>query len=186
MKPSSVKLFLGCVFSILLYCSSCVDDVDFDRLDEVVLTPRLDADLLFFTVNYTSLSNEEIVNNQIILRDTTQLNFLDDEVTQENLVEIEITYRATNSFNQSITNRSIFLSENGVIQYEIIFPVSGSNSGEPVVTEFTETVTQQELQSIRNSIQLANEVIIDAGTLPQTGELNLQSKAIYSLEFSDL
>ncbi|MDE0600033.1 MAG: hypothetical protein OSB51_12785, partial [Dokdonia donghaensis] len=85
-----------------------------------------------------------------------------------------------------ITNRSIFLSENGVIQYEIIFPVSGSNSGEPVVTEFTETVTQQELQSIRNSIQLANEVIIDAGTLPQTGELNLQSKAIYSLEFSDL
>ena len=186
MKQLSVRLCLRYVLLLLLCFTSCVDDVDFDRLDQVILAPRFDLDLLFFSVNYTSLSNEEIVNSQIILRDTTQLNFLDDEVTQENLVEIAISYRATNTFNHSITNRAAFLNQNGDVEYEIIFPVSGSSDGTPVITEFTEVVETQDLQNIRNSIQLANEVIISAGTLPQSGDLSLQSKAIYSLEFTDL
>lgn len=186
MKSLPIKRYLSCLSLAAFLFLSCVDDVDFDRLDEVVLTPRFDIDLLFFSVNYTSLSNEEIVNSQIILRDTTELNFLDDEVTQENLVEIAISYKATNTFNHSITNRAAFLNQNGDVEYEITFPVSGSSDGTPVVTEFTEVIEAQNLENIRNSIQLANEVIISAGTLPQSGELNLQSKAIYSLEFSDL
>ena len=186
MRPSFTKLSLGCFFIVLLCYCSCVDDVDFDRLDEVVLRPRLDVDLLFFTISYTNVIEQPLVNNQIILRDTTRLNFLDDDVTQENLIEIALSYSATNSFSQSIINRSTFLDQNGEVQYEIVFPISGSSTGAPVVTEFTEFIGHQDLESIRNAIQLANEVTITAGTLPQSGQLDLKSKAIYSLEFSDL
>ena len=169
----------------LLLLVSCVSDVDLDRVDEIVLTPRVDADLVFFTLNATDFQSVSSGAAQVVVRDTTRLEFLDDNVVQEYLKEIELTYRCDNTFNAALINRSLFLDDAGVIQYEISFPITASQDGEVVTTTYQEVLSQEDIEGIRNAIQLVNEVTLFTNGLPYNGALTVESKAIYSLELSD-
>ena len=47
-------------------------------------------------------------------------------------------------------------------------------------------LSEEDIEAIRNSIQLVNEVTLFTNGVVNEGVLTLQSKAIYSLELSDL
>ncbi len=170
----------------LLVVASCVSDIDLDRIDEVVLTPRIDADLVFFTLSASDFETANTNTAQLVVRDTTRLEFLDDNVVQENLKEIELTYRSDNTFNSALINRSLFLDDAGVIQYEVSFPINASQNGEVATTRYQVILSEEDIEAIRNSIQLVNEVTLFTNGIVSEGVLTLQSKAVYSLELSDL
>lgn len=172
--------------AVLLCTLSCVSDIDFEKTDEIVLAPRVDADLVFFTIDNTDFDTGELIDLQITVRDTTQLEFLNDDVTQENLKEVELRYKVENTFGQSLVSRSLFLNAAGDVQYEVTFPVNASIAGNPEITEFMEVVSQEDLEDIRNAIQLVSEVVILTNGEALQGVLSLESKALYSLEFTDL
>lgn len=185
MKPT--LRFLSITICIVLCCISyaCVDDVDFDQANEISITPRVDVDLIFFTVEAADFIEEELPDAILTVRDTTRLEFLNDEFVRENLKEIEFLFQIDNTFEQSLINRSVFLNNAGEPQYTIEFEVAPSTDGTPTQTSFTDTLDDEELAAIRSSIQLTNELILMSNEAPIDGELSLQSKAIYSLEFGD-
>lgn len=186
MYRSFSCIYLFALSTLLLLCVSCSSELDFDTTEDVVITPRLDLDLVFLTLETVDFEDQEIVDLQITLRDTTRLEFLNDEVTQENLKEIELQYIATNTFAQSLVNTSRFLNNNGDTLYQITFPVNASSNGEEVVTNFVQVIPEQDLDAIRNSIQLVNEVTLVTNGQLLSGIFTLKSKALYSLEFTDL
>jgi len=172
-------------FQVVLLVS-CVSDVDLDRIDEIILTPEIEADLVFFTLNTANFDAVNESSMQISVRDTTRLEFLDDAIIQEYLQELELMYSVENTFNRTLINRSLFLDNAGVIQYEVIFPIAASQDGEVVTTSFQAVLSQEDIQGIRNAIQLVNEVTLFTNGLPYDGVLSFQSKAIYSLQIADL
>lgn len=173
---------------ILLLCitASCVSDVDFDRGDEIVLTQEVDLDLIFFTLTTEDFEGANENAEMAIVRDTTRLEFLDDDFSQENIKNIEFTFRVENTFGQSLINSSKFLNDAGVLQYELIFDIAPSTDGQPVVTTIIENLTESEIEAVVNSIQVVSETIVQTNNVPIAGEVNLRSKALYSLEFRDL
>lgn len=178
------KLFA--LSTLIVLVASCSSELDFDRTDEIVLSPRFDLDLVFFSLETADFEDQDVVDAQITIRDTTRLEFLDDLVVQENLQEIELQYITRNSFSQSLVNTSRFLNEEGTVLYEVSFPINGAIGGEVVTTNFTRVVPEEDIDAIRNSIQVVNEVSLMTNGELISGMLTLQSRALYSLEFTGL
>jgi hypothetical protein len=176
------------LIALLLICciASCSSDLDFDQADDIVLSPRVDADLVFFTLGTETFIDASIPDTTIVVRDTTRLEFLDDSFVRDNIKEIELTFQVDNSFLQSFTNRSVFLNENGIPQYMLEFTVAPSTDGSVTRTTIIEELSENELEAIRNSIQLANEITLNTNGSFIDGTISLQSKAIYALEIEDL
>lgn len=186
MKLTTQKTYFGLLCILICIVSSCVSDVDFDRGDEIVLTQEVDLDLIFFTLTTEDFEGANENAEMAIVRDTTRLEFLDDDFSQENIKNIEFTFRVENTFGQSLINSSKFLNDAGVLQYELIFDIESSTDGQPVVTTIIENLTEAEIEAVVNSIQVVSETVVQTNNVPITGEVNLRSKALYSLEFRDL
>ena len=181
------RIFLFFALSgIIISFLSCTDGLDLDRTDEIVLSPEVEASLIFFDLGSEVFSDVPNTMGELVLTDVTRLEFLDDTFTQENLVEIEIEVLVSHTVNKNLTNTSRFLDEDGNVLYEFSFDVPESVNGELVTTSFTEVVPQEDIEAIRNSIQYENQLEIQLDGTPLLGELNLQSKAIYRFIFDDL
>ncbi len=172
-------------FIIISLLASCASDLDFDQADDVVITPRVDADLVFFSLSTETFIDANIPDTTVVVRDTTRLEFLDDSFVRDNLKEVELTFQIDNTFAQSFTNRSIFLNGDGVEQYGLEFTVDPSPDGTITRTLIVEVLDENELEAIRNSTQLANELILNTNGNFIDGTISLQSKALYSLEIAD-
>jgi len=183
-------MFKRCIYlsSFLLIglLASCASDLDFDQADDVILTPNVEADLVLFTLGTETFIDASIPDTTLVVRDTTRLEFLDDSFVRDNIKEMELTFQVDNTFNQSFTNRSVFLNSNGVEQYILEFSVAGSSDGTTARTTVIEILDENELEAIRNSIQLANELTLTTNGSFIDGVISLQSKVLYSLEISDL
>ena len=165
---------------------SCVSDVDFDQTQDVVFNQTVDASLIFFTIDTADFENVNTEDAIITVRDSTRLEFLDDTFIRENLIEVTLDFQVDNTFGQSLVNRATFLNNAGQEQFVVEFEIMSSPDGSVRRTEFTQVLSQEDIQALSNSIQLANEVVFMTNGAPINGELSLQSKAIYKLEFSDL
>ncbi|WP_299676843.1 hypothetical protein [uncultured Dokdonia sp.] len=167
-------------------CTSCVSDVDFDQAQDVVISPTVDASLIFFTLDTSDFETVDTQEVIITARDTTRLEFLDDDFIRENLKEVTLDFQVDNTFGQSLVNRASFLNGGGQEQFVVFFEITSSTDGSVQRTEFTQVLSEEDIQAISNSRILANEVILTTNGAPINGELSLQSKVLYSLEFSDL
>lgn len=182
-SPSAVFLYF---LVLLVFTTSCVSDVDFNQADDIVLTQEIDLDLIFLTLTTQDFIGANENEVMATVRDTTRLEFLDSNFSQENIQGIEFTFRVQNSFGQSLVNSSQFIDEEGVLQYELAFEIPPSVDGIPVVTTIVENLAEEEKDAILRSIRVVSETVVQTNGVPIEGELNIQSKALYSLEFSDL
>ncbi|MFT5891030.1 MAG: hypothetical protein ACI9Y7_001129 [Dokdonia sp.] len=186
-----MKYFQRCLSVVVLIttfsiCVSCVSDVDFDQTQDVVLSPTVDASLIFFTLDTSDFENVDTQEVVLTVRDTTRLEFLDDDYIRENLKEVILDFQVDNTFGQSLVNRTAFINGGGQEQLVIFFEITSSPDGSVQRTEFNQVLSEEDILAISNSRLLANEVILTTNGAPINGELSLQSKAIYKLEFSDL
>ncbi|MBE16177.1 MAG: hypothetical protein ABNH00_02730 [Dokdonia sp.] len=182
----TLPLRLAFLCGLAIGLVSCVSDVDFDQTDQIVFTPEVDLDLTFFEL--TTANFEDTVSGLPIpvVRDTTRLEFLDDDFIRDNLTQIELLLRYDNSFSQDFEHKTLFLDENNQVQFEIAFEVAAAIDGQTETTLYQQTIIDPELAAIRNAIKMLIEIRMLPDGQPIAGRLRHQSKAIYSLEVTDL
>ena len=178
--PLKQMLLLCCFLSLLF---SCVKDVDFDQADDITLQPDVDVDLVFFTLETSNFQGSDPSQSITVVRDTTRLDFLDDNFVQDNLKRIDFQFQYDNTFSQGFFHRALFLNEENETQYVIEFDVAPSMDGGNERTSFEQTVEDPDLDAIRASIKLVLEITVDIDGNPIEGTLSHQSKALYALEF---
>jgi len=182
----SKGIFWCLLFVFSLSVVSCVKDVDFEQADDFTTTQKVDLDLIFFnldTSNFVLTGTNEVIP---VIRDTTRLEFLDDGFIQDNLIQIDFLFQYDNTFSQAFFNRTVFLNEQDEVLYESSFEVKPSVSGVLETTQYSEIVISPELDAIKQSIKMFIELTLEPNGRPIEGMLKHKSKAIYTLEFSDL
>lgn len=179
-----LKLLFG-VLSLIV-CVSCVKDVDFDQIEEIVIAPKVDLDLVFFDLDTDNFIASDPGIPVTVIRDTTRLEFLDDTFVRDNLLEIDFVFRYDTSFPQAFEHRALFLNDADEVQYAITFDVAPSLDGMIRTTQHTQTIADSDIDAIRNSIKMLIELTLEPNGDPVIGALRHQSKALYSLEFADL
>jgi len=170
----------------LMFClglTSCVKDVDLNQAKDIGLKPKLQIDLLTFDVNETDFVDTLTNQKKTIIRDTVRLEFLDDSYIQDDLVEVEFSFKYINSFPQSFHNKISFLSENNSAQHVVEFNINPGDINNPSVTEVIDLIEFDQIQVIRRSIKMAVEIEVLPGNEPFNGEMKFQSKGLYSFEF---
>lgn len=182
MNKQLSKKLIGLFLSIVLF--SCVKDTDFDQNEDILLTPEVELDLIFFNLVANDFFDEETMNERLIVQDTTEIRFLDDEQLQENLVRADFLFQFTNSIPRTFDVTFQFLNTEDQEQYVTGTSVTEGSVTTPVITEFTETVEGDELLELTMADRVVVTVEIASSTQNLEGALNLQSKATYFLEIN--
>jgi len=171
------------LFLLFLGTISCVKDVDLDQAKDIGLKPKLQIDLLIFDVNEADFVDTLTNQQKTIIRDTVRLEFLDDSYIQDDLMEVEFSFKYINTFSRPFHNKISFLSENNSVQHVVEFNIDAGDKNNPAVTEVMDLIQFDQIQVIRESIKMAVEIEVLPGNDPFTGELKFQSKGLYSFEF---
>jgi hypothetical protein len=172
-------LLLGVLYT------SCVKDTDFNQLDDVVLTPVVELNFVYFTLQIDDFQVDPMFEGSLTVVDTTEVRFLNEDFAVDHILEAEFFFRVTNSFPAGLNADFTFLSEENAPLYEINFPIQMSEDGSPVITEFTQTVTQADIELLTQNNKVIITINLQSNDQNLEGALNLQSKTIYYLEFSD-
>lgn len=172
--------FLG--ICMLLLWASCVDDTDFDSLEDVALTPEVELNLIYFTINADQFYNPDTSTSILTVSDTTELRFLNEQV-DESLKRADFYFKFTNSIPRNFNVDFQFLSEANDTTYVTQTFVEEGTLEAPQVTEFNETVTALEIAQLTQATKVVVSVTIPSSDATLQGSLNLQSKATYYLEY---
>lgn len=177
-----MKIKLNLLFSmgiLMLLFTACIKDTDLDQTDDIVVTPTVELDFIFF--NLDSENFTEVGVNNLIVSDTTNFNFLNDEFTSDNLIKAEYLFKYTNSLPVGFITEYKFLSEDNEPQYEVIIPVSAGSVIAPLLLEHTETIEGEEILNLTNAEKVVINVISSTPLDNLEGTLKLQSKTTYYL-----
>lgn len=164
----------------MLFFTACVKDTDFDQTDDILVTPVVELDFLFFNLNSESFS--DIGVNNLIVTDTTNFDFLNDEFAVDNLIRAEFFFKNTNSFPVNFISEYKFLDDFNELQYEIIFPVGAGSVNSPLITEHLENIEGEALIALTNAGKVVVNIIALAPGDNLEGTLKLQSKTTYYLK----
>jgi len=176
-----MKYLLFCIFCCIVF-SSCVKDVDFGDSESIALTPVFELDLIYFTLDEGDFFDEETATARLIVSDTTELRFLDDEFVVDDLKRAEFFFRFSNSIQKDFIAEFQFLNDNDRIRYELTISVQASIDGTPIITEHTEILEGEDIVQLTRTSNVVVNIIIPESIEGLDGLLNLQSKTTYFLE----
>ncbi|RKS44943.1 hypothetical protein BC962_2615 [Gillisia mitskevichiae] len=180
VKPLKTPILL-LLFSVVIF--SCVKGVDLDQTEEIALTPDLQVSLLVFDVTNTDFIDKDTGEFTAVIRDTVRLEFLDDSYIQDDLNNVEFSFRYTNSFPQPFRNKISFLSENDRVQHSLEFEINKGEKDNPAVTEWIEFIENERIDVIKKSIKMVVEIEVLPNEDAFEGELKFESKGLFSFEF---
>ncbi|MDG1064242.1 MAG: hypothetical protein P8O93_07335 [Flavobacteriaceae bacterium] len=170
-------LLPGLLFPLL---TSCVKDTDFDQLQEVVITPEVDVNLLFFEINSNEFVDPVTGLPRMVLSDVTDIPFLDDSDTQEGIIRADFLYEFDNftSIDYQVTISFRRGADN--VTYSVDFIVPAGAVANPQSHIVLDQVEAPQIYDLTQANKMA--VTVDPlGQLPAGGSLVMRSKATFYL-----
>lgn len=180
MKTNLIPVSIG--FLLFFVVISCVKDTDFDQADEIVLTPTVELDLIYFNLSASDFFDPNTSNQILTVRDTTELRFLNDVEVQENLRRAEFYFKFTNSIAREFQADFQFLSPQNDTTYTAQTTVTQGSVSNPISTEFIENVEGDAINDLTRASRVVVSVTIPSSNANLEGDLNLQSKVTYYVE----
>lgn len=174
--------FLGILSFLLL--TACVKDTDFDQANDIILSPVVELDLIYFNLPAGDFYDTITATSRLTLRDTTELRFLNDEEIRTNLRRAEFYFEFTNSISREFLVDFQFLSLQNDTTYTAQTLVAQGTVVNPVITQFTENVEGAAIDDLTLASKVVVSVTIPSSNPTLVGDLNLQSKTTYYLEIN--
>jgi hypothetical protein len=139
--------------------TSCVDNIDFDQIEDFSASPIIKSTLVYFTVNQIDFF--DVVNSVELvtpLNDTSDFTILKSNFVRENLLKALLEFEIVNKFNRSFRVNISFLDVNDNVTHAF---------SEFHVTAKDESFTQQE-----EVIIAANQPFLSSTKVKVTIELS--------------
>ncbi|MCT8338665.1 hypothetical protein MG296_01235 [Flavobacteriaceae bacterium TK19130] len=169
--------------AVLLMCTSCVKDTDFDQAEDITLTPVVELDLIYFDLTADDFIDPETELPTLTLRDTTELRFLDDSFSRESIRRADFYFEFMNSIPREFEVDFTFLrGTNNESTYQTATTVIAGSPQSPQQTIFEETVEGETIDDLTRASKVVVSVTIPSADASLEGSLNLQSKTTYYLE----
>ncbi len=168
---------------LIVFFVSCIKDTDFEQANEIVLSPTVELNLIYFDLSADAFFDPNTSNSILTVSDTTELRFLNDGEIQDGLKRAEFFFKFTNSIERSFVADFQFLSDENVPTYTAQTAVSQGTLANPVITEFIENVEGAAIADLTMASKVVVSVTIPSSDASLTGILNLKSKTTYYTEF---
>lgn len=183
------KISLVVVITISSILTSCVKDLDFGQVSNIVLTPVFEVSFIYASKKASNFDNtnpnSSIIIPELIESDTTSFPLLNNQSITKSIEKIEITYEVNNTFEKDFIIEFKYLgATNELINSAIVVPVQAGNGifEDPVQTIHVDVLEKTEITNLK----LAKKIVstIKATNVPSNiqGELNLRSKGSYFIK----
>ena len=105
-------------FTLLLFLSSCSDNLNFNQLDDLVITPVYTSSLAYFTILPFQFFDETGTVQQSEISDISGFRVFENIYIKNNLVRIDFNVEVKNEFERDFTLNVEFLDDNNNITYK--------------------------------------------------------------------
>ncbi|MHA7058613.1 hypothetical protein ACWGOQ_0015420 [Aquimarina sp. M1] len=190
-KTYALLLFVGAI----LITISCVKELDFEQLDEVVLTPVFEADFIYSEFNVVDYilegtpPNTEFMIPPEVLRDTINYDLVGTDFAIDNLDRVELTIEVRNTIERSFTLQFQFLteSEQPIGQVYSVPVRAGRGDGTQPVVSFSDPdpiiLDNVTLNQLASAQKIATEIVAPTLNSDLRGMLQIRSKASYYVNY---
>ncbi|WP_299215894.1 hypothetical protein [uncultured Aquimarina sp.] len=188
-KTYALLLFIGAI----LMTASCVKELDFEQLDEVVLTPVFEADFIYSefdiedNIPQGTPPNTEFTIPPEVLRDTINYDLVGTDFAIDNLDRVELTMEVRNTIPVAFTIQFQFLTQAGqpIGQLYNIEVLAGLGEGTEPVISFSdfEPLNNATLNELASAQKIATEIIVPTLNSDLRGALQIRSKATYYVNY---
>lgn len=177
----TLTLFFSVAFFLLFF--SCIKDTDFDQSNDINISPVFELDLIHFNLDASDFF--DTINNipLFTIRDTTQIKFLDDSFSRENLKRAVFEFNFTNSIPKEFRVNFQFLRSRQRVTYETETVITAGTVQNPNAYQFIEDVEGAKIDSLTRADRVVVTVTIPPSNDSIQGVLNLKSKTTYYFEF---
>ncbi|MBW1296690.1 hypothetical protein [Aquimarina litoralis] len=182
-------------FSAIMSTVSCVKELDFEQLDDVVLTPVFEADFI-----YSEFDIEEYIPDGLppdteftlppeVLRDTVNYDLVGTDFAVDNLDRVELTIEVRNTIERPFLIQFQFLTQNEQPLGQLYsVPVqAGMGAGTQPVISFSDpnpiVLDNATLNQLSSAQKIATEIIVTSLNTDLRGVLNIRSKASYYVNY---
>lgn len=158
--------------------TSCINDVDFNQIDDFSATPVFKTTLVYFTVTqidfFDTVNSVELVTP---LNDTSDFTILKNDFVKNNLLKTELEFKIINKFNRRFKVNISFLDANNNVTHSFSeFNISAKDESFTQKEEIIISTNPSFLSStkVKVSIKLSPSTdgsVIDPNN-PQTLEFN--------------
>lgn len=171
------------VFVPVLLCAcmmvSCVGDLDVDQVDDILFTPEVEFDLIYF--NFDASRLDEAFTANTVIRDTTDYAVYNTDFVKEHLNEAILHFDLTNSLPESFDVDLQFLTENDALVKGVTFHVYDTYDQQPFHLVKDISFTKQEIVDTHKMV--LSVVLIDPPIYAEgEGSLIFKSSGTYYLE----
>ena len=167
--------------SILLFVS-CFDGTDFDQTNEVVLTPEIELDLIYFNLEASNFYDYANNTEVLVVEDITDLDFLGGIDINDIIKGADFYFEFTNTIARGFNVSFDFLNNDNVSKYLMQTTVSPGSENTPVVSYFVQSLDALQIKELTNANKVLVTVTIPSSSQDLSGVLNLQSKTTYYLQ----
>jgi len=181
--------------SIILTMASCVKELDFEQLDDVVLTPVFEADFIYSEFDVEDYipqgtpPNIEFTIPPEFLRDTINYDLVGTDFAIDNLERVELTIEARNTIPAGFIIQFQFLTQAGqpIGQLYSVPVQAGLGEGTTPVISFSDpnpiVLDNATLNQLASAQKIATEIIVPTLNSDLRGVLDLRSKASYYVNY---
>lgn len=190
-KTYALLLFVGAI----LITASCVKELDFEQLDDVVLTPVFEADFIYSefdvedNIPQGAPPNTEFTIPPEVLRDTINYDLVGTDFAIDNLDRVELTMEVRNTIPAAFTIQFQFLTQAGqpIGQLYSIPVQAGLGEGTEPVISFSDpnpiVLDNATLNQLASAQKIATEIIVPTLNSDLRGTLQIRSKASYYVNY---
>ncbi len=186
-KKFYVMLYIFCV---ALISGSCVKDVDFDQVEDVVLTPVFEVDFIFSRFDTSQFIDPDldpsIIIPEVVVNDTLNYDLLGTDFVVDNLDRVELTFEFRNTIQRSFDFDFGFLNSGGqrIGPSFSITAESGNGPGtEPVVTTEIIVLDNATINVLGDANRLVSSIRVQNVNSGLLGVLELRSKGTYFINY---
>ena len=177
--------------SVLWLTHSCSDELNFEQIDDIVLTPVFEIDFIFSEFDIEDNippdipANEDFTIQPNALRDTINYDLVGTDFAIDNLEKVELTIEARNTIQKTFMIQFQFLTDdNEPLGESYIVPVrEGLGEGTDPIISFSNPdpiiLDNAILNELSATQKIAVEIIAPTVNTDLRGILVIRSKAAY-------
>jgi len=106
MDVKITKLFF--ILTSMLLCVSCFDGTDFEQANDVVVTPEIELDLIYFNLDASNFYDNATNTEVLVVEDTTDLDFLGGSDINDILKGADFFLSLQTAYLENLTSLLIF------------------------------------------------------------------------------
>ncbi|GAA4271330.1 hypothetical protein GCM10022258_06230 [Aquimarina gracilis] len=170
--------------------TSCVKDVDFDQVEDVVLTPVLELDFIYSRFDTDQFIepgiDSSIIIPEVAINDTLNYDLLGTDFVVDNLEQVELTFEFSNTIERDFTFSFGFLNDVGVRigpSYTIIANAGMGPGTEPIITNEIIILDNATINVLSEATKLVSSIRVFNINSGLEGVLELKSKGTYFINY---